>query len=473
MRRRLQQFSRRYLKKGLLVTGNLSMVVCLLTSSQTNVFAMTSAQKSALDHGVLYFNTEEGCGADGTADSGTTVPPPASPVVVGGNKSLHLTATQIANAKTIISVSKLMGLSERGALIGLMTSLQESHIYNLTNTSNVPLSTGLANEGNGGDHTSLGVMQQQTSTGWSTYEGDSTHDIRGVKQILDVSYAAEAFFGIPKGANITYPPDTKNPGAVKKGLQNRVPNYQTIDPGVAAQTVQVSAFPLAYSKWQITAQAILDAYYASPNVVTTLPIGYDSVPASTSSTSSDTGCAAFNDTTSSLSGGCNNPAIGKFFSTICAYSHPVYVPPNYFTMTPAYAAAVAAHNGYVGGGAHPGVDCGGFVTQVFRNSGADPNYNDQASNVVAQYDYVRSHPSKYKILSGVKSSKDLQPGDIYFESGLGHTYIYVGPGLFTNYTAASASFSTTGHSWRTPMASKTYGFTTDHWVRPLTDLTKV
>jgi len=85
-------------------------------------------------------------------------------------------------------------------------------------------------------------------------------------------------------------------------------------------------------------------------------------------------------------------------------------------------------------------DCGGFVTTVLQSSGIDPKY--PKVGVTEQLDYVKAHPEKYLVISGVKSANDLKPGDIlltlYTENGKpeGHTTIYTGA---ATYPSADAS----------------------------------
>jgi hypothetical protein len=163
---------------------------------------------------------------------------------------------------------------------------------------------------------------------------------------------------------------------------------------------------------------------------------------------------------------------GNFFQTISKYAWPTYHDAPYFTYKPEYQAAVKAaqkRGDYVGGGAHPGIDCGGFVTLVFHDSGTDKNYNGYHSNVVAQQRWLDNHPKQYEKKTDITGAGDLHPGDIFINSDASHTYIFVGDKLGKNFkgNAASASFSTTGRSWRTPMASNAYGFRDATWYRPL------
>lgn len=184
---------------------------------------------------------------------------------------------------------------------------------------------------------------------------------------------------------------------------------------------------------------------------------------------------------------------GTFFDTAKAYAWPQYHSAPYCLPKPEYKVAVQAavdriksgKNDYVGGasltvpgdtescsGGHAGIDCGGFVTRVFRDSGADPKYNERLGPVTGQYAYVSSHPDLYQRIDANKSG-DLHPGDIFFSSSLGHTYIFVGEMGYPGYNSVSASFSTTGRSWRTPMASvaSNSDISGGTWYRPLFALT--
>lgn len=152
---------------------------------------------------------------------------------------------------------------------------------------------------------------------------------------------------------------------------------------------------------------------------------------------------------------------GSAVQTAINYAWPDYHDPPYFEMKQSYTDAIAKaqENGeYVGGGAHPGIDCGGFVTRVMRDSGADPNYNwgphdSRQGNTLAQQAYMDAHPEKYQKLGPQTGTNNLQPGDIAINSV--HTFIYVGSQPGFHGSSASASFSTTGESWRSPMASGT------------------
>ncbi|WP_433021241.1 hypothetical protein [Kribbella sp. CA-294648] len=118
-------------------------------------------------------------------------------------------------ARIIDNVAVARGLPGRATLVALMTALQESQLQNI----------------NYGDRDSVGLFQQRPSAGWGT-----------VKEILDPTYAAEAFFG---GVNPPSPP----------GLVD-IEGWPSMSYTEAAQAVQVSAFPNAYARHERTARAI-------------------------------------------------------------------------------------------------------------------------------------------------------------------------------------------------------------------------
>lgn len=155
------------------------------------------------------------------------------------------------------------------------------------------------------------------------------------------------------------------------------------------------------------------------------------------------------DDNSNLTAVCG-PEAGNLISYVLAYAWPEYHAPNYFDMMPDYAEAVSRRSKegkYVGGGSHPGIDCGGFVTTLLQDSGFDPEYNIGNGPVSTQYAYITSH--NWKVISDVS---ELQPGDVAINGEKSHTFVYVGEIEGFDSVIASASYSTNGTSWRAPMA---------------------
>lgn len=175
-----------------------------------------------------------GAGACTVGEAGT-----ALTVTTSGGDSVQLDEKQLANAAKIITVGTQAGVSAAGLKIALMTALQESKLRMLANSS-VPESLELPNEGVGSDHDSVNMFQQRPG-GWGS-----------VAELMDPDYAVRAFFGGPKGPN----------GGSPRGLLD-IKDWETLRPGVAAQKVQVSAYPDAYDKWEGAAETIINSMSGS------------------------------------------------------------------------------------------------------------------------------------------------------------------------------------------------------------------
>jgi hypothetical protein len=125
---------------------------------------------------------------------------------------------QLRNAKAIVDAGKELNLPPRAWTIAVATSLQESNLRNLGHL------------GQRNDHDSLGLFQQRPSTGWGTPE-----------QVQDPNYSAKAFY---------------------RGLV-QVPGWDQLPLTVAAQKVQVSAYPNHYAKHEAQAGDIVEALYGA------------------------------------------------------------------------------------------------------------------------------------------------------------------------------------------------------------------
>lgn len=152
--------------------------------------------------------------------------------------TITLDRTQLTHAATIATVgSRTPGIGREGVRIALMAALTESSLRMLANISAWPESTRFPNDGNGGDHDSLGLFQMRPLAGWGT-----------VAQLMDPDYQARAFFGGDNGPNHGSP----------RGLLD-IPGWQQLPPGAAAQAVEVSAFPDRYARFEPVADTILMA----------------------------------------------------------------------------------------------------------------------------------------------------------------------------------------------------------------------
>jgi LysM repeat protein len=150
----------------------------------------------------------------------TLVIPTAVPVpVASATTVVTLTTEMAANARTIVSVGRSLGVPEYGLVVALAAAAQESGLRNL----------------NFGDRDSIGIFQQRPSKGWGTRA-----------QILEPTYAARLFFGGPKNPN----------AANSRGLLD-IPGWRAQSVTDAAQAVQLSGFPSAYAKWETSARSWL------------------------------------------------------------------------------------------------------------------------------------------------------------------------------------------------------------------------
>jgi LysM repeat protein len=131
----------------------------------------------------------------------------------GGGSVTTLTAEQETNARIIIQVGREQGVPDYGIIIALATAMQESSLRNIDY----------------GDRDSVGLFQQRTSTGWGT-----------IDDIMNPYHSAFLFYQGRSGYT--------------RGLLD-ISGWQSMALTVAAQKVQVSAYPDAYAKWETSARA--------------------------------------------------------------------------------------------------------------------------------------------------------------------------------------------------------------------------
>jgi len=149
---------------------------------------------------------------------------------VGGVEA-DLSTEQAQNAALIAAVGLRRGLPARAVSIALATAYQESKLRNLPS----------------GDRDSVGLFQQRPSMGWGS-----------VRQISDPYYATNKFYD---------------------ALQ-KVAGYQSMRITVAAQRVQRSGFPEAYSEHEPDARAVASALTGfSPHKFTCVVHGGSTAPA--------------------------------------------------------------------------------------------------------------------------------------------------------------------------------------------------
>jgi cell wall-associated NlpC family hydrolase len=155
--------------------------------------------------GFIAFNISGGGGGrpagSGPCDAGLRSPVGPLAGDRAGTTIGDLSDEQRRNAATIIGIARDMGAPPRAWLIALATAMQESTLRNI----------------NYGDRDSLGLFQQRPSKGWGS-----------PAEVTDPVYSTTIF--------------------IERLLE--VPGWDTMPVTAAAQTVQRSAFPDAYAKWE-------------------------------------------------------------------------------------------------------------------------------------------------------------------------------------------------------------------------------
>lgn len=130
--------------------------------------------------------------------------------VLPDGSSFALTAEQADSAALIAAISAQRVMPARAATIALATAMQESSLRNIDY----------------GDRDSLGLFQQRPSTGWGTEE-----------QIMDPVYSTNAFYD----------------------QLAHLDGYEDMEITVAAQRIQLSAYPDHYAQHENMARAFASA----------------------------------------------------------------------------------------------------------------------------------------------------------------------------------------------------------------------
>ncbi|MEV0721273.1 M23 family metallopeptidase [Micromonospora purpureochromogenes] len=199
---------RRRLRVGAVVTALTATFTLLCCGGGAAAFFLTNlgGEEQSL------VSTEQTCGEDHRVDVTGRMP-----------RMSDYGDSQLRNAAVIIKVGQEMKVPPRGWVIAVATAMQESALRNLAN-STVAGSRDIANEGVGRDHDSVGLFQQRA--GWGS-----------VAQRMSPDYAARKFY--------------------EKLL--KVDGWERLPLTLAAQRVQISAYPDAYAKHEDTASRIVNA----------------------------------------------------------------------------------------------------------------------------------------------------------------------------------------------------------------------
>ena len=273
------------------------------------------------------------CGASGTV-SGTAVSVQSGdlPAKVG-----PYSGDQVKNAAAIISIGKQRGLTQHAQQTALMAAMTESTLNNLS----------------GGDRDSAGLFQMRPSQGWGTHA-----------QVTDISYAINLFYE----------------------RLVKVPGWDSMSPGEAAQSVEGSAFPDAYATKAANAVEMMNAL--SGVTVSTV-----------SQTTEGAACTA---------GAAAGAAAGGTNTVMAAGEQPATGPHAAQINQVIGFAKQQLGKDYVLGGAGPNVwDCSGLTKVAYAQIGisidAGHSATTQWRNGVAS---GRMHPLS-----------EAQPGDLIFWGG--------------------------------------------------------
>jgi len=246
---------------------------------------------------------------------------------------------QLTNAAAILTIGSQRGVPALAQEVTLIAAMTESSLHNDT----------------GGDRDSAGLFQMRPSQGWGTYA-----------QVTDISFAINEFYD----------------------RLTQLPNWQTMEPGAAAQAIERSAFPDRYATHEAQAAQIMNAL-------------------------SGVKAVAVSDTTSGLtcgSGGSNTTVAGEQAPT---GPHAAQI-----QQVIDFAKQQLGKN-YVLGGAGPDVwDCSGLTMKAYATIGID--IDDVHSSSVQYHNGIargQMHPLS-----------EVQPGDLIFWGGANPDHVAISLG---------------------------------------------
>jgi hypothetical protein len=375
-----------------------------------HIAALTDAQKSTLQSGVYYFNTEDdtSCGTDTTGASGSTAGSGS------GSWNSSLQPPYILEQfviETLKDVAAKRGVPSTGIVTQdhvtalLAFAWGEGGDINNTGLFN-PFNTGLSDPALVDGNASLDGRQAFKSFDAGveatarTMVGSFQNRLADVliqpsSTTEDVMHALAYWYNYPGN----HPWAEASRGNEDNYFKVRMQLVQQVTSGYERMAGVVIGTP---EKEAITNKI-------NPGLLQFMGGGSSSL----SSGSSGSACASTN----------GGVVAGSIAQTAINFSWPES---HKLQPKPEYSAALAQYNPSAPYG---GADCGAFVGTVMRASGADPNY--PLAVTTTQEAYVRAHPEKYDVIDSVSSTADLLPGDILIVGSAsgpkGHTYIFVGP----------------------------------------------
>lgn len=251
--------------KTWLIGGAVAVVIALVAS-----IALVPVIVSALFGGMLSQGMA-GMGALAEDETSNSEGQCVEPGPGGG----AVTGSQTDYVRTTIGVAKDLGISKRGQIIAVMVMFQESGIQNYANSGKnvrntnigtpqgtqfwldaAKLSMDKPHDAVSDDADSVGLFQQRASAGWANTEGDGFQakddTDAAIDRLMNPEFGARGFFG--------------GDGHVSnRGLLD-VSGWEDMEMTVAAQTVQGSAFPSAYAKWEAKATNLVNSNQDAPKI---------------------------------------------------------------------------------------------------------------------------------------------------------------------------------------------------------------
>lgn len=424
-------------------------------------------------------------GAGGAmADDPGTCAPDGGGVITSPVSVKSMSPAQVKNVQWIIAAAKKRNLDTNAMIVAVMVGQVEAGLLNLAATGNGQDGSlkyphdGVAKA----DHKSVGLFQQQPAWG-------------DMKTRMTPVLSANTFFMGTAGV---------------RGLTS-IPNWESLPKGVAAQTVQVSAFPDRYALYEnfatqavkmiepsvsttgptstaagvaarlkLTTPGAVNAGFvqepstpaqpatptsppvaptnpAFPTVSPTTPAPSTPKPSTPKPTASPTTPVAGTPCLGQVGSG----NLNAFQKTLVSYAWPKYYGNPHTAQTPGYAKAVNAAmiaGRFVGAtsglpaGRPPGDDCGGFVTTLMHDSGWDPTYNygGMASKGAGGTSVQLPWLQKHWKLVGYASQlkpSDLHPGDVGISSSAQLGHTWVYVGQVPGFNGNYAAASWLGSNF--------------------------
>lgn len=205
-------------------------------------------------------------------------------------KSAEGEANKSTYVKTIIGTGNAMNIPEKGIIIALITAIQESGLKNYANDGEYNLVKNFADGTLGSSSQAAGILS------FSKLSMDLPHDAVGSDATSVGLFQQQAWWGTMGGSDWETDPD----GTIKRlmdpafGAQKfynkllTVSGWESLEYGVAAQEVQVSAEPDAYSNHVSEARTLYNQYKDSATSVTLYDFG-SKFEGAAKETSSDSG----------------------------------------------------------------------------------------------------------------------------------------------------------------------------------------